>query len=237
MIQIESGTTPVINVITFEYEEIPASLNYVIVDPNGKMFDKEQSWGGLSSYTEEVGMMNGFANGSTAFVKSNVYKFVGWYSDEACENLLRTNATYVPAKEDGILWEDGTTYYAKFEYNLTSLTIEKAFPSDTDYTMDPNQTFIFQITGNRVDLKVTVHGGGATTVDGLTAGETYTITEKTEWSWRYRCNGWSHGTEKGTGNVATITIGLDGTVTFTNERTNPYWFDGDSWCNNIFKAN
>ena len=73
------------------------------------------------------------------------------------------------------------------------------------------------------------------TVDGLTVGSTYTITEQSGWSWRYSCIGWSYGSESGSGGVAEIVIGLDGTITFTNIRDNEYWIEGDSWCNNIFK--
>ena len=135
------------------------------------------------------------------------------------------------------MWVDGTTYYAKFEYNLTSLTIKKTGWQ----SIDPNQTFIFNISGNGLNLDVTVHrdneGNWKTKIDGLTVGETYTITEKTDWSWRYdyKSVAMTNATlVENLTNGATITLGLDGTITFTNERGNEQWLDGDSWCDNRF---
>ena len=165
---------------------------------------------------------------------SSAYKFVGWYDVD--NKLLSTNAKYVPEKVNGL--NVAATYYAKFEYNLTSLTIVKSGAEDYK-DIDPNQTFIFNINGNGVNIDVTVHrdegGNWKTVIDGLTVGATYTITEKTDWSWRYNCTGWSHDKGgSGIGNVATITLGLDGTITFTNTRPEEKWLDGDSWCDNIF---
>ena len=101
--------------------------------------------------------------------------------------------------------------------------------------------FIFNISGNGLNLDVTVHrdneGNWKTKIDGLTVGETYTITEKTDWSWRYdyKSVAMTNATlVENLTNGATITLGLDGTITFTNERGNEQWLDGDSWCDNIF---
>ena len=225
-------------VITFYYTERVVDLNYVIVAPDDTVYSENQTWGKLTSFGESVKVSTGKANGSTASVESNVYKFVGWYSDEACTNQLSTDATYVPAKGDGELWIDGTTYYAKFDYNLTSLTIKK----EGWESIDPNQTFIFTVTGadpsgKETTLEVTVHGNGSVTVDGLTVGQTYTVTEKTGWSWRYSYSSVSVTNAEIVVQVsagAKITISLDGTITFTNSRTKEQWLDGDSWCNNIF---
>lgn len=121
---------------------------------------------------------------------------------------------------------------------LTSLTIKKTGAAD----IDVNQSFLFTVTGKDINLTVTVHGNGSTIIDGLVIGNEYTITEKTDWSWRYSFSKWEHlknssdtTTTAGTTNGATITIGLDGTITFTNTRNEDKWLDGDSWCNNIFK--
>jgi hypothetical protein len=142
--------------------------------------------------------------------------------------------------------EEGTTYYAKFEYNRTSLTIVKSFVkngADAYKDIDPNQTFIFDIyDGTTLVTTVTVHSatGWKVTIDGLTVNKKYTITEKTDWSWRYDFDSWEFVTggdidATGSNNGATITLGATGNViTFTNERSNPYWLDGDSWCDNIF---
>ena len=126
---------------------------------------------------------------------------------------------------------------------LTSLTIKKTGAAD----IDVNQSFLFTVTGKDADgkdisLTVTVHGNGSTIIDGLVVGNEYTITEKTDWSWRYRFSKWEHRvnaddatTTTGSTNGAATKLGENGTITFTNERKEVKWLDGDSWCNNIFK--
>ena len=181
---------------------------------------------------------SGDAEGTVAAPLSSAHKFAGWYDQSG--NLVGEELEFVPQKVNGL--NVAATYIAKFEYNLTSLTIVKDV-ADEFKAIDPNQTFIFNIKGDGVDLNVTVHrdgnGNWSTTIDGLTVGAKYIFTEKTDWSWRYNCTGWeyqgSNGGATRTGNIASITIGLDGTITFTNTRGNEQWLDGDSWCNNIFK--
>ncbi len=233
-IQIQKDTTdPTVNIITFYYEENKVTLNYVAVGPEGAV-----NFGTVEPNSESVKIKTGTAKGSTASAVSAAYKFVGWYNNAKCEgDALSTEATYIPTKEDGMLWKDGTTYYAKFEYNLTSLTIVKT-GAEEHKNIDPNQSFIFGIyDGDTLVTTVTVNSttGWKVVVDGLTVGKQYKVIEKTDWSWRYTCTGWVHSNGgTGTTNVATITLGLDGTITFTNTRVNEQWLDGDSWCNNIF---
>ena len=227
------------NVITFSYTERVVDLNYVIVAPDGTVYRANQTWGKLTSFGESVKVSTGKANGSTTSVESNVYKFVGWYSDPECKTRISDKVTFVPTKEDGTLWGDGTTYYAKFEYNLTSLKIQKQGHDP----IDENQTFLFRITDEEgFELTVTVHGNGSVTIDGLTVGKKYKIVEISEWSWRYTNDGVVENattvtiTDTAVANGAEFTLNPTGNViTFTNERSNPYWLDGDSWCNNIFK--
>ena len=194
--------------------------------------------GTVSVSGEKLGAQYGVPAGSIA-IAADGYKFVGWYSHWDCldSQWLSDDPHYKPTKAETALWADGTTYYAKFEVSTTTLTIVKDGVVGFG-TVDLNQTFIFNIKGNGVNLDVTVNSknGWSTTIDGLTVGATYTVTEKTDWSWRYQCEGWTHGTASGKGNVATITLGLDGTITFTNSRPNIQWLDGDSWCDNVFNA-
>ncbi|MBQ9753106.1 MAG: InlB B-repeat-containing protein, partial [Paludibacteraceae bacterium] len=138
----EDPKNPTLNVITFYYTERVVDLNYVIVAPDGTVYRANQTWGKLTSFGESVKVSTGKANGSTSSVESNVYKFVGWYSDPECKTRISDKVTFVPTKEDGTLWGDGTTYYAKFEYNLTSLKIQKQGHDP----IDENQTFLFRIT-------------------------------------------------------------------------------------------
>ena len=239
---IDISADPDQNVITFYYVK-DVTINYQVVGPTG--------CGAVNPTSETIGAMNGQAGGSIATASSSVYKFVGWYLDSDCKNPVPTEwvdtSGKITPQKPGELWVNAT-YYAKFEYNLTSLTIDKAFPSGADYSMDVNQSFLFDVVevdenGNiiqsGVSLTVTIHKDGSVTIDGLTVGHWYKITEKTDWSWRYsKCSPSSSLTgSQVSGNSITVKLTADTTankVTFTNERSNEQWLDGDSWCNNIF---
>ena len=124
---------------------------------------------------------------------------------------------------------------------MTTLTIEKAGYSDYE-TIDPNQTFLFRVTGEDVDLTVTVHGEGSITITDLKVGETYIVTELSDWSWRYGLDNWSFTTAEDTAtfgkdNGAQIVLGASGNeIVFTNKRENIYWLDGDNYRVNIFNG-
>jgi hypothetical protein len=104
-------------------------------------------------------------------------------------------------------------YYAKFEPATASLTIEKA-----GETVDQNDTFIFDVTDDnkKVVATVTITGTGSVTVSGLTVGKTYTVTEQTDWSWRYESS-----SEPSDGKVE-IKTG-DNSITITNKKTTTNW--------------
>ena len=241
---IDISADPNQNVITFYYVK-DVTINYLVVGPTG--------CGAVNPTSETIGAMNGQVGGSTATASSSVYKFVGWYLDSDCKNPVTTEwvdtSGKITPQKPGELWVNAT-YYAKFEYNLTSLTIDKAFPSGADYSMDVNQSFLFDVVevdangnvvSNGVNLTVTIHGNGAVTIDGLTVGNRYKITEITDWSWRYdKCNvslsdGLSGATSETSAIVVLTADPAVNKVFFTNIRSNEQWLDGDSWCNNIFK--
>ena len=193
-----------------QWNEKTAVINYQVVGPDG--------CGSVSPASETVNMVTGTANGSTATASNDTYKFVGWYSDEACENLVSSDAEYVPTKS-GTLWPASTTYYAKFDWNVANLTIKKTGAND----IDKNQSFIFHVTGEGKDMYVTVQGNGSVTIKGLTVG-TYTVKEVTSWSWRYK-------PDKGSQDVE-VKGGQKNEVTFNNSRTNGSWLSGDSFAIN-----
>lgn len=124
---------------------------------------------------------------------------------------------------------------------MTSLTIQKAGYSEYE-NVDPNQTFLFRVEGEGVDLIVTVHGKNPTTINGLKVGSQYKVTELTDWSWRYKFSKWvfdsdAVASKEGNTNNATVILGSkNNTITFTNTRDEVKWLDGDSWCNNIFNS-
>ena len=128
-------------------------------------------------------MVTGTANGSTATASNDTYKFVGWYSDEACTQQVSAEAKFVPQKVNDLYV--AATYYAKFEYNLTTLTITKTI---TKSGGNENDSFIFDVQNKKSGEKftVSVKGNSSVTIAGLIVGDTYTVTERGSWSWRYQ---------------------------------------------------
>lgn len=117
-----------------------------------------------------------------------------------------------------------------YDPTLTTLTLEKQGWQE----IDENQTFLFHVKGSPkdpntkdVDLTVTIHGNGKTTVTDLPVGD-YIITEETGWSWRYTPQN---------GGERTVTVGAGGlTVQYQNSRTQTQWLDGDNYSVNHFDS-
>lgn len=117
-----------------------------------------------------------------------------------------------------------------YDPTLTTLTIQKLGCED----IDENQTFLFHVKGSPtdpntkdIDLTVTVHGNGQTTVTDLPVGD-YTVTEEAEWSWRYTPDG---GAER------TFKAAIGGTnLIYQNTRTQTQWLDGDNYSVNHFDS-
>ena len=117
-----------------------------------------------------------------------------------------------------------------YDPTLTTLTIQKQGCED----IDENQTFLFHVKGSPadpntkdIDLTVTVHGNGQTTVTDLPVGD-YTVTEETEWSWRYTPDG---------GADRTFKAAIGGTnLVYQNSRTQTQWLDGDNYSVNHFDS-
>lgn len=113
-----------------------------------------------------------------------------------------------------------------YDPTLTTLTIRKTGRA----AIDEGQTFLFTVRGTDantrdVELTVTVHGNGKTTVADLPVGS-YTVTEMTDWSWRYTPTG---------GAAQTVTAGAEGAeLTFANGRTEEKWLDGGAFAVNLF---
>lgn len=117
-----------------------------------------------------------------------------------------------------------------YDPTLTTLTIQKQGCED----IDENQTFLFHVKGSPedpntkdVDLTVTIHGNGKTTVTDLPVGE-YIITEETEWSWRYT-------PYDGAGRTFKAAIGGTNLI-YQNSRTQTQWLDGDNYSVNHFDS-
>lgn len=217
------------NVRIFYYTENEIEIKYVAVGAD---------MGTVTPASETVKAITGKASGSMPQAEDG-YKFVGWYTDEACtipvdKDWVKDNKL-VPGKtenygtdEKPIMGYEDATYYAKFEDDVAQLTITKqgAIP------VDENQSFVFTVTGpNSYSERVVIRGDGSVTIKNLKPG-TYTVTEE-GWSWRYTGNGPLN---------ATISALVPGSVTFTNVRqteesysTNGWkWLGGDAYVNNPF---
>ena len=210
------------NVKIFYYQEETIEIKYQVVGPDG--------CGTLSSYADSnVKVFTGTVNGSTPTANEN-FRFEGWFTDEACTQPVDaswvTDNKIVPQKTTTIGDEQAfetKTYYAKFEYNLTTLTITK---SGLD-GIDEGQSVLFRVEGDNLPtggLLIAINGNNSETISGLKVGSKYTVTEVGEWSWRY--------TQK---TVETEPLTSTGnSVTINNDRDNVYWLDGDCYAENVF---
>ena len=108
--------------------------------------------------------------------------------------------------------------------DVADLTITKS----VDSSLDPDQSFIFNVVGdNGISMKVVIKGGGSVTIKNLPIA-TYTVTEDQTWSWRYEAT-------SGSGTSIKLGAGLN-QVTISNNRKNPYWLSGDSYKENWFSS-
>ena len=212
-IRIEEGTETKLNIITFYYTENKVTINYRVVGPDG--------CGTVSPTSETLKVLSGTAQGSTATANEN-FRFVGWFKDAGCTQAV--DASWVeenkltPVKATGAVWTEAT-YYAKFEYNLTTLTITKSGGNKND-------SFIFDVKkDDEVKFTVSVKGNGSVTIAGLIVGDTYTVTERGSWSWRYRAAEQTITLQPTDNNVTN-------NVTVTNDLVIPYLLDGSDYRQN-----
>lgn len=226
------------NVKTFYYKEKSVDIKYEVVGPAG--------CGTLTNYAETVKVLTGNAQGSTAAVSNKTYKFVGWYSDKKCTQLVSENELFVPQKSADNMYQSAT-YYAKFDYNVVDLTITKAISDKDSKDLYGERSFVFHVKGTAentkkidIDVVVKIENGatsGSVVLKALPIGS-YTITEDTGWSWRYECNGvgFTGATGSNTGAAASCTLvgGVSNAVTFTNSWLHAQWLSFTTSVRNIF---
>ena len=103
--------------------------------------------------------------------------------------------------------------------NVFDLTIVKAAADDSK-PIDKDQTFVFKVTNTNTGktMEVVITGDGQQTIKNLPMGS-YTITEDTNWSWKYT------PVDKDGAVVPSQTITATGatTVTFENENKGTNW--------------
>lgn len=225
------------NVKTFYYVEDTVDIKYQVVGPTGS--------GTLDNYQDNgVGVLTGKITGTDTLLKGSAptatdgFRFAGWFKDEACtipvdeENWVSSNkltpqtTKNYGTTEEPIMCYETATYYAKFEYNKTSLTIRK-----TGWDrIDENQSFIFKVTGDglpETGLKVTITPSvkDSVTIAGLTVGKTYNVTEESGWSWRYRA---------GSDSLTLEADAAKNVITISNTRAKSLWLNGCAYTENRF---
>lgn len=196
--------------VVYKWSNAPTG---VVLPVNEDEYYENQKYTVDSSYYE----------GMTVEIGSVKYTFSGWKL-----NGTVVTGQQVMAQSNVVLvgiWSGETMY--------TSLTISGSGAN----ALDKNQSFVYVISNDvGFELRVTVKGNGSTVIDGLLIGQTYTVTQESEWSWRYVYDGYTTDlTSEAVDGGARITLNeLDNEITFNNERTTKKWLDGDSWLDNIF---
>ena len=220
----EEGNTAVNNVKIFYYVEDTVDIKYEVVGPTG--------CGTLDNYQDNtVKVIDGTPEGSTPTASAG-FKFVGWYKDKDCtqpvdaawiaDNKLTPQKTANLGND--VKGYEAATYYAKFEYDLADLIISKTGCED----IDENQSFLFKVEGEGFSTTVAIKGNTSVKITGLKVG-TYTVTEITDWSWRY--------TNKDYVKSADITPTKPDdvyTFNFANTRSITKWLGGDAYSKNVF---
>ena len=225
------------NVKIFYYTEQTVDIKYVVVGPTG--------CGTLDNYQEsQLKVITGTVEGSTPTAATG-FKFVGWYKDEDCTQPVDAawvaDSKLTPGKtknygtaEKPVMGYEAATYYAKFDYNITDLTITKTYNN----MLDPNQSAVFVVTGGDLGtdgLTVVLNKGNnfKVVIKGLKVGTTYTVTEKTGWTWRYTTDPTSQNSQS----IQLVANEGNNTITFTNKLDNNKWLTGGAWCDNVWGNN
>ena len=217
VIRIEQAAAARLNILSFYYGEREVAIRYVAVGPEG--------CGTVSPEREAVKVLSGTVRGSAPAANEG-FEFVGWFEDADC--TVPAKAAWVDA--DGRLIPvraeiaslSSVSYYAKFSPALTSLTICKSISGTTE----EDACFVFRVSGNGIDLDVTIRGGGSATIDGLTVGKTYTVREISG-NWRYSLDASVHSVKmKSVGN----------SVSFCNTHASNCWLDDNAYSENKFCA-
>ena len=207
----------------FSYQENSVSYQYIAV------------MGGANTSTyasENVPALTGSPVGCTPLASAD-YTFAGWFKDEQCTVAvdpavdavtIDANGKLVPTRADsdanGTLLYEGGVYYAKFDYNFSTLTIT------TEGCSDEDQVFLFLVQGKEgtsvadVNLTVAVKANGSATLENVRVGD-YVITQLTEWSWRYEIDG------EQTVQVNVSAYNAGNNVVFDQSKKTNKWLDGN----------
>ena len=199
----DDSSNPVKNVVNVYYAEQTVRINYEVVGPIG--------CGTVSPEYTDVKVLSGTGATSTAAAMDG-YRFVGWYSDRDCTQQITTSTSLYLTIPDDNVWK-AATYYAKFEPQVSDLTIVRT------NVIDNTQVYVYEVKNNATGeiIYVSIVGNGQVTIHDLLMGE-YTVTQLNDWSWRY--------------SDSSITINhqsVDGTtVKFEDGADTEQWLNGNS---------
>ena len=155
-------------------------------------------------------------------IAASGFKFIGWYTDAECttaaySSWIGTNDKLIPYPNADDMLEEAT-YYAKFEpYTLTIVHIGG----------ETNESFLYHVTGSNLDMVVSVDGNSSTTLRYVPEGE-MTVTEITNWSWKY--------SDMTAQTVTMSDENPNGMVTFQSQRNSKKWLADEESQKNHFSA-
>ena len=178
----------------------------------------------IVTYSTEVGKIaNGKINSkediqvnATVKIKDTDVTTYTIFAHTACNPACGWNETVTPNGNPAFL----------LHVKTASLTIEKAG------NVGDTEGFIFNVVkadDANTSFRVSVQGNGKVTITGLPQG-TYTVTEDTDWSWRYK-----DGVSVSDSSVTLTKESPTGYVTVTNIKKNDYLLDGNAYVQNISK--
>ncbi len=228
-IQREDGDAAVKNVRIFYYTVKNAEIIYKVEGPAGcgtvDLNDGDVT-GALAQTSETLRMPDGEAKGATA-ATGDAFRFIGWF--DVAGNKVSEKLNFVPTKANEDMWPESSTYIAKFEYNLTTMTITKRLSNGA---YDLQDTFIFDVSGSDgSSFEVTLSpaaGRSSVTIGNVTVGVTYTVTERAGGgSNRYTAT----ETPKA---KALVPNGEENVFAFTNKLTNNKWLTASDVKHNVF---
>lgn len=118
------------------------------------------------------------------------------------------------------------------------LTITKTGLNQHTYTgeKEDQESAIFKVEGDNqtwyVAINANANGTGSVTLTGLKVGD-YTVTELTDWTWRYGSSTLTSD-DQNTDGTFKVNGGQTTTVTCANSNHNDKWLGGDNYANNVF---
>jgi len=122
-----------------------------------------------------------------------------------------------------------TICYNKYKQQSTTLTISKTVNNSQPDNND--DTFLFTVTGpDNFIMEIVLKAGESVTIPNLLVGKAYTVTENTNWSWRYEV------TNEISQNVTLKANpqGEENTAKFTNTLSKTNWLSGTGYGKNLW---